>query len=409
MIESNDKMKDFDLMMKSILDEGREEVPAHVWEGVSAGLDKAARRKTVVLWWRRAAVSVAAAAAVTVGVIFNMDRDTDSFVPQAEEKGMIAVVEPVQEPAVEDKVEDIPADEAEVVRKMQKVMIAEAEVPETVSDNVPSTAAEAMETVSDMTESVQEEPSEAKQKATENVDRKKVTDERVYFPEDWGEDEEEKPARRVSFELSGLAGTNNTQSQNRIGPMKRPTASPAPKETGIEETSTKGSYNIPVSFGAGVKIGLSPRWSIGTGVRYTRLSRQFYGKYTKVGTDGSLANPISSDIHNLQQYIGIPVNAYCDIVSNDMINLYAYAGGTAEKCVSDRYSVLGTDIIHKENVDGLQLSANAGIGVEFLLGKHVGLYIDPSLRYYFNNGQPKSIRTVQPLMLGFEMGIRARL
>lgn len=396
MIENKDNIKDFDLMMKSILDEGREEVPAHIWEGVSEGLDKAARRKTVVLWWKRAAVSVAAAAAVTLGVIFNMDKDTDSFVPQAVDKNMIAVVEPVQEPAVEAADEGIPSDEAEVVRKMQKVLIAKAEVPETVADDVPSDASEAMETVSDMIETAMKEPSEEK------------PEERVYFPEDWGE-EEEKPARRVSFELSGLAGTNNTQSQNRIGPMKRPTTSPAPKETGIEETSTKGSYNIPVSFGAGVKIGLNQRWSIGTGVRYTRLSRQFYGKYTKVGADGSLANPISSDIHNLQQYIGIPVNAYCNIVSNDMINLYAYAGGTAEKCISDKYSVLGTDIVHKEKIDGLQLSANAGIGVEFLLGKHVGVYIDPSLRYYFDNGQPKSIRTVQPLMLGFEMGIRARL
>lgn len=396
MIENKDNITDFDLMMKSILDEGREEVPAHIWEGVSEGLDKAARRKTVVLWWKRAAVSVAAAAAVTLGVIFNMDKDTDSFVPQAVDKDMIAVVEPVQEPAVEAADEGIPADEAEVVRKMQKVLIAKAEVQETVADDVPSDASEAMETVSDMIETAMKEPSEEKQ------------EEGVYFPEDWGE-EEEKPARRVSFELSGLAGTNNTQSQNRIGPMKRPTTSPAPKETGIEETSTKGSYNIPVSFGAGVKIGLNQRWSIGTGVRYTRLSRQFYGKYTKVGADGSLANPISSDIHNLQQYIGIPVNAYCNIVSNDMINLYAYAGGTAEKCISDKYSVLGTDIVHKEKIDGLQLSANAGIGVEFLLGKHVGVYIDPSLRYYFDNGQPKSIRTVQPLMLGFEMGIRARL
>lgn len=396
MIENKDNITDFDLMMKSILDEGREEVPAHIWEGVSEGLDKAARRKTVILWWKRAAVSVAAAAAVTLGVIFNMDKDTDSFVPQAVDKDMIAVVEPVQEPAVEAADEGIPADEAEVVRKMQKVLIAKAEVQETVADDVPSDASEAMETVSDMIETAMKEPSEEK------------PEEGVYFPEDWGE-EEEKPARRVSFELSGLAGTNNTQSQNRIGPMKRPTTSPAPKETGIEETSTKGSYNIPVSFGAGVKIGLNQRWSIGTGVRYTRLSRQFYGKYTKVGADGSLANPISSDIHNLQQYIGIPVNAYCNIVSNDMINLYAYAGGTAEKCISDKYSVLGTDIVHKEKIDGLQLSANAGIGVEFLLGKHVGVYIDPSLRYYFDNGQPKSIRTVQPLMLGFEMGIRARL
>ena len=57
----------------------------------------------------------------------------------------------------------------------------------------------------------------------------------------------------------------------------------------------------------------------------------------------------------------------------------------------------------------MQLSANAGIGVEFMLGRYVGLYLDPSLRYYFKSGQPKSIRTAQPLMLGFELGLRFNL
>jgi hypothetical protein len=57
----------------------------------------------------------------------------------------------------------------------------------------------------------------------------------------------------------------------------------------------------------------------------------------------------------------------------------------------------------------MQLSANIGMGAEFMVGKHLGIYIDPSLRYYFDNDQPKSIRTAQPLMFGFEMGLRARL
>jgi hypothetical protein len=66
-------------------------------------------------------------------------------------------------------------------------------------------------------------------------------------------------------------------------------------------------------------------------------------------------------------------------------------------------------INHHEAVKGVQLSANVGIGVEFILGKHVGIYLDPSLRYYFTGSQPKSIRTVQPLMLGFEAGVRFNL
>ena len=77
--------------------------------------------------------------------------------------------------------------------------------------------------------------------------------------------------------------------------------------------------------------------------------------------------------------------------------------------MADKYQVLNTDIMHAEKVKGIQLSSNLGLGVEFMLGKHLGLYIDPSLRYYFNCGQPKSIRTAQPLTAGFEMGFRARL
>ena len=107
--------------------------------------------------------------------------------------------------------------------------------------------------------------------------------------------------------------------------------------------------------------------------------------------------------------MGIPVNAYYNILNNKQINLYAYAGGSVEKCVTDKYEVLSTNIIHTEKPSGVQLSANVGIGVEFMLGKHVGLYADPSLRYYFDNGQPKSIRTSQPLMLGLDLGLRIKL
>ena len=70
---------------------------------------------------------------------------------------------------------------------------------------------------------------------------------------------------------------------------------------------------------------------------------------------------------------------------------------------------MDTDITHTEKVKGMQLSSNLGMGVEFFVGKHLGIYLDPSLRYYFDNNQPKSIRTAQPLMFGFEMGFRARL
>ncbi len=408
MSEKN-KIDEFDLMMKSILDEAQEEVPAHVWEGVSAGLDKAAGRRAVVLWWRRAAIGVAAAAAVVLGVFLRYNGDNE-LVPAAANEDMIAVVEP--ETTVPAETDEAVGAEETIEARMPDMVAMADEVSYEIEDE-PSDVDYGHVAVEDEGATVEDEALtvEDESEAADNQ-RKKVekAEPAGYFPTEWEEDEDVSKRRNVSLVLSGVAGTNNALNQNRVGAMMSPGIKPAPKKTEIEETSAQSSYGIPMSFGAGVKIDLSKRWSIGTGVNYTFLSRQFYGKYTKVSPAGDIESVTSSDIRNQQHYIGIPVNAFYDIVNNDRINFYAYAGGTVEKCVSDTYNLLNTSINHKEKVEGVQLSANAGIGVEFMLGRHLGLYIDPSVRYYFKNEkQPKSIRTAQPLMLGFEMGLRVRL
>lgn len=400
MFDNND-INEFDRMMKSILDEGTEEVPAGVWDKVSEDLDKAAQHKTVVLWWKRAAAGTAVAAAIAAGVIFNHPSD-EMILPVADGEEMVAVVE---RPVIE---EDEAIEEVEIVVPDLVAQSRRSAVPAD-EDMVIKTAREALEAVSDAEPAVIEEKSGpvAEEAKPEETRAEEVRTEE-YLPMEWGE-EEKAEKKRVSLVFSGIAATNDEQSKNRIGPMKAPTLAPAPEKTGITETSTRSTYGIPVSFGAGVKIDLTDRWAIGVGANYTLLTRKFYGKYTEIDKDGDIANPTSSDIRNSQHFVGIPVNAYYNIVNKDRINLYAYAGGTAEKCVSDKYNLINTDIHHTEKVKGIQLSANVGFGVEFMLGKHLGLYLDPSLRYYFDCGQPKSIRTVRPLMLGFEMGFRARL
>ena len=410
-----------DNLMKSMLENAQEEVPAHIWDGVSAGLDKAARRP-VVIWWRRAAVSVAAAAAVVAGFVFG----GKSVQVSEPAEDMVAVVE--TSPVTGS--EDTPSMDGQT--PPEQVLMAEAVIPETsgpvfrpsgihdaakaltdiAHENMIAETEDSGEVSGEVSDNTKTEE-ENTQTLSNTANGEKTVNEPVMMLQDdidWGEDEEDAVRRkaRTSLVLSGVTGTNSIQNGARANILKRPSLSTSPVQTGITETSTNTTYGIPVSVGAGVKIDFNDKWALGIGANYSLLTRKFYGTYSKVD-NGKEVSSTSSDIRNLQHFVGIPVNAYYNILSNKQINLYTYAGGTVEKCVADKYEVLSTSITHTEKPSGMQLSANVGIGVEFMLGKHVGLYADPSLRYYFDNGQPKSIRTSQPLMLGLDLGLRIKL
>lgn len=406
MFEENRNNIEQDQTFRSILEEGMEPAPAHVWDRIEADLDRIARRRRAVLWFRRTAAGAAAAAALAAGVFLNMNDGSDIVSPMSGE-GMIAVVE--KDTAGEETVQ-IPD-----LMAMAEVQTSRTEVQ--AEKQIEKLAETQTEPQTEILAETQAEPQAMQQtevQASETEKQVSVAEEQVSVAEEdfgyiWPEETASKDRKGISFTVSGITGTNSAQNSARVNPMRRPGISAAPERTGIKETSTNTTYGIPVSAGIGIRIGVAPRWSIGTGVNYTLLSRKFYGTYTLLGDNGNILKDISSDIRGSQHYIGIPVNVYYDVISSKNINFYAYAGGTAEKCIADKYQVLNTDITHTEKIRGMQLSAGIGMGVEFLVGNFLGIYIDPSLRYYFDNNQPKSIRTAQPLMFGFEMGLRARL
>lgn len=392
-----DKYIESDDLMRSILSQGEEDVPAHVWEGISSELDRIdgiSRRKTVMLWFRRSAAAAAAAAAVAVGVFTDWNVNGD-IVPATSDKGLIAVAGYPEINAGYDLSSPAAISERKLPSYLAYVPEEEAETVETVA--VPAGPAEAPQ---------KQEPANEPQ-GTVSAGNEPAAE---TWPEIWEDDETEKirKTRRTALTLSGIAGTNSVQSSG-MGPMRRPSMSTSRPKTGVEQKSSESTYGLPVSLGAGVKIGLSDRWSLGVGANYTILTRKFFGTYTKVNQEGTIEESVSTDIRNAQQYVGIPVNAFYSIVDNEYMNFYTYAGVTVERCLSDKYDILNTEYIYKGTVKGVQTSANIGLGVEFMLGRHLGLYMDPSLRYYFDCGQPKSIRTAQPLMLGIEMGLRVNL
>lgn len=412
MFEDNKNNIDQDLMFRSILSEGQEEVPGRVWDGIEAELDRISRRRVAALWFRRSAIAVAAAAAVTLGVFFGHTPE-NNLVDQVSGEGMVAVVQKEEaaqaEPQTENQVSDAVIPELLAMADVRKDVKKEAVAP--IAEEEPAVAETTMqpetETVATPETAEKPETIEKSETATETKTETRVTEPSAErFPYIWEDESQPRKKTKTAIVVSGITGTNSAQNSNRVNPMKRPGLNSAPKKTGIKETSTNTTYGIPVSVGAGVKFDFAERWSVSAGLNYTLLTRKFYGTYTALDPSGNILKDISSEIKGTQQYLGIPVNFYYNIVKQDQIHFYTYAGGAVEKCIKDSYQVLDTDIIHNEKAPGVQLSANLGIGVEFMLGKHLGIYIDPSLRYYFNCNQPKSIRTAQPFMVGFEGGLR---
>lgn len=408
----------FDREIRSMLSEAEEPVPAGAWEAVSAALDKKARKAGLVVLWRRAAVGLAAAAALVAGIFLawpDMDHaniTTDSLLAtnfSGNEPGAGGVVakglatpgqgegegpdgyelSAGESPLSEDDDEgDVGRGRANEVSESFCNHSAGSSLPE--KETVPTETPVAAVTAEAVAEP--EQPAAA----DETFD--------IFHPEnDLFEVVPQKQRRRLAFSAGGNLESNASPSRSRFTGHR----APGIPRTGVSEHGDNSSYGIPLTLGLGLQWHFSPHWALGTGIGYSYLSRSFTGTYTEA-TNGIVSRQVTADIDNGIHYIGVPLNLYYQIGDHRPVQFYTFAGATLEKGIKNCYRIkdAGGDIIYRQNVDGVQLSFALGLGVSFRLTDHIGIYLDPSLRYYLENSQPKSIRTAQPLMMSLEAGIR---
>ena len=435
----------FDLQIRSMLEDAEEKVPDRVWEAISSRLDKddAAQRRRKVLPWLRYTGLVSAAAAIALGIFFSVNTADRATSPLQKSSQAVesAIADNITSPADEEitgqetLTTDIPQQESAPAQKPSSIaddirVSSVAEVAPDMDGRV-SSAAEITpdkdgDAAAEQPAAPEGEPAIPQDTQGENragsisrqIEEAAAKDALAQNEEPWDEtdfmEEEQSPKKgiRTSLTISGNAAGNSASGNSRSGgrPIMSVMRPDRNSQNAIAEDKNSCTYGIPLSFGLGTKIIFTDRWSLGIGINYSLLNRTFSGTYTKYNAKGDPEPVHYSKIRNSQSYIGIPVNVYFSIVRNRTVDFYAYAGGTAEKCVFNGYRMGNTEAKYKEKVAGFQFSANAGIGVEFIIADMLGIYVDPSVRYYFpDSRQPKSIRTVQPLSLGFEVGFRVRL
>ena len=167
--------------------------------------------------------------------------------------------------------------------------------------------------------------------------------------------------------------------------------------------TTNVHHKMPVTVGASVKWHITEAWAIESGLNYTMLSSELHS-----GSGSYLEE--EQKLH----YIGIPLKVHRAIWDNRWFSFYASAGGMVEKCVSGSVDVVyvnGTsnrDMEHNSlTVDPLQWSLSAAAGVQVNFTKNIGLYAEPGIAYYFDDGsQVETIRKEHPFNFNLQFGLR---
>ncbi len=160
-------------------------------------------------------------------------------------------------------------------------------------------------------------------------------------------------------------------------------------------------FSTPLSAGVNVQKEFNRWLSVGASLTYTLLR----GEYQVHTADKSYI--VDQNTH----YIGIPVSIYFHAVNNRYLSVYAVGGGAVDKAVSDEYicQLNNVSTRQSQSVEGVQWSVFGGLGIEYKCTDFLGIYLEPTVSHYFDNDQPKSIRTIQPTQFKMELGIRFRI
>lgn len=379
----------FDEAIRGLL-EGAEETPApEIWAGIEGAMARKSRMRVI-----RRAFGYAAAAACLAGVLLLSGRKTDEQAPVLANEVAVAVDNAGEAAVLQQDVAPVAQQIERIERRYAQaadaVVSTETAEDPAVRDEVPTTA-----------ETPADQPSNGPE-TVEPAEKKSPSEVREEREDDWWNRPEpvEKQRRHallaVNSNITSIASEGGSFSN--FGPAHVSSQTGSTASSGLPVPVDNPTYFLPLSFGAQVKIPVSKNWSVGIGADYTYIVTRY----------ASLVNSVFyGDTYTQLHYVGIPVTLSRTLASSDRFGAYASVGGMIDKCVSSRY-VFGSNVLRR-SVDGFQYSVMAGLGVEYWLVDNLGLYLDPSVVYYFGNEahpQPLSIRTAEPLQVRFEAGLR---
>ena len=404
--------REFDKRVRELMDGHLEMPDSSLWDSIATSL--AQRKRARVLYMRRALIGTAAVAA-SLALIFFLDSG-ESTAPSQK-----AIIEKLAQEISPVKTESIADVTAQVLpeHKYEKTgVVIQKGVQETIKEPVKVSAQESVkEPIKVSTqeparvpvqESVKETVKEpAKEVAPKSSPAKKSDDRSYLFENNYNRRSHRKVSTllAVSTNISPSTASNSVSlmglSQAQSGYIVSNVVSTIQKAYVPQEVISNTKFLMPISLGVQAQFPLTGKLSVATGLNYTLL----FSHYDAISRDET------RETQQTLHYIGVPLNLYYNLFNKESLRVYVSTGVAAEKGLYADYKVFESGVrrTYGQSIEGLQWSVNGGFGVEFQVNNSAGLYFDPSVAYYFDNNQPLSIRSSQPLQFKFELGFRFRL
>ena len=190
---------------------------------------------------------------------------------------------------------------------------------------------------------------------------------------------------------------------SKVGEAIKQIALSNANQPGEDRILRTGHHAMPMTWSLALKYRLDKRWGVETGLNYSKLKSEF-----EMGSNGNTINELQT-IH----YVGVPLKGIYHLYDTRKWGVYGAAGMMMEVPVHSSlytdYYVLGKkEVSEKTSIHApWQWSTTIGLGLQYHLTPHVGVFAEPSLQYFIPTGSSiETYRHEHPFIFTVPLGIR---
>ena len=372
--------------MKQKLEGHKMAPPAGLWEGISSemGLQKEPVSKTVAI--RRWHWVVAALVLALVGFFALYQFPQDESFPQ------VAQTLQEQEPPMM-KTESGDNQPLALADSPQRNHTQFS--PKIAEDTTPQDAEETSSQQDTEKTSAQQVAEETPQQASVVTHRQQHSEEHHYTAHHQAKQPSASMSRNqwsVGLNASGGLLASSSFGKSSMGqsyacdadyydPVVGGSTQPIPSSTTYD---VEAKHRLPVTLGLSVNYQLNARLALLTGINYTYLYSEF-------------STPLYPNIYREQKlhYLGVPVGLSWLFWKTSGFSFYLSGSAMLQKCLNEK---------------PWQWSVNASVGAEYAITPLLGIFLQPSLGYYFHDGTSfEHYYKEHPLAPSIEFGLRLHL